>query len=97
MSQRAVITGVGIIAPNGTGKEAFWRALIAGESGIKKITRFDITGYPSKFAGEVVDFRPEDHFERKKLRFLSRFAQFALVATRTALGDAGVKIAAEIP
>ena len=53
---RVVITGVGAIAPNGIGKEAFWEGLIAGRSGIRRITRFDASQFPCQIAGEVTDF-----------------------------------------
>ena len=63
--RRAVITGLGVIAPNGIGKEAFWNALKEGQSGIKKITRFDASTYNSQVAGEVNDFDPTDYMSPK--------------------------------
>jgi 3-oxoacyl-[acyl-carrier-protein] synthase II len=58
--RRVVITGMGVIAPNGIGVENFWDSLVHGRSGIKMISRFDVSSYPSKIAGEVQDFDPTD-------------------------------------
>src|SRR5437868_3819890 len=60
---RVVITGMGILAPNGIGLEAFWESLLAGRSGIGPITLFDATGFKSQVAGEVKDFNPLDYIE----------------------------------
>jgi 3-oxoacyl-[acyl-carrier-protein] synthase II len=97
MAQRAVITGLGVIAPNGIGKERYWQALVTGRSGIRKISRFDTSAYPVKTGGEVLDFDPADYMERKKARMLSRFAQFALAASRMALEDAALIVENEDP
>ncbi|MGA2091272.1 MAG: beta-ketoacyl-[acyl-carrier-protein] synthase family protein [Endomicrobiales bacterium] len=93
MSRRAVITGIGVIAPNGIGKDNFWNATKSGTSGIKKIEQFDTSDYPSKIGGEVADFNPTDYMEKRKSKMLSRFAQFILVATRMAINDSGLCIA----
>ena len=68
MKRRVVITGLGVVAPNGIGKDEFWNSLRAGESGIKKISRFDTTGYPCQVAGEVDNFDPTDFMEPKTAR-----------------------------
>ncbi len=60
---RVVVTGMGILAPNGTGLEAFWESLLAGRSGIGPITLFDATGFKSRIAGEVKNFDPLDYIE----------------------------------
>jgi 3-oxoacyl-[acyl-carrier-protein] synthase II len=85
--RRAVITGLGVIAPNGIGKEAFWNALREGKSGITKLTRFDVSTYNSQVAGEVNDFDPTDYMSPKSARRMDRFAQFAVAAARMALDD----------
>jgi 3-oxoacyl-[acyl-carrier-protein] synthase II len=90
--RRAVITGLGIIAPNGIGKEAFWNALKEGKSGIVKITRFNASTYSSQVAGEVNDFEPTDYMSPKSARRLDRFTQFAVAASRMALEDAHLEI-----
>src|SRR6266516_6020995 len=59
LSRRVAITGLGVVAPNGIGKEAFWHACISGLSGIRLITRFDASVLPSRIAGEVADFAPD--------------------------------------
>lgn len=95
MPHRAVITGLGIIAPNGIGKDKYWQSIIAGKSGIRRISRFDTSQFPSHIGGEVLDFNPCEFMEKKKARLLSRFAQFALAATRMSLGDAALQIEKE--
>jgi 3-oxoacyl-[acyl-carrier-protein] synthase II len=90
--RRAVITGLGIVASNGIGKEAFWNALKEGKSGIKTITSFDASTYSTKIAGEVTDFEPTSFMSPKSARRIDRFAQFAIGATRLALEDAHLNI-----
>jgi 3-oxoacyl-[acyl-carrier-protein] synthase II len=90
--RRAVITGLGVIAPNGIGKIAFWNALKEGKSGIVKITRFDASTYSTKVAGEVNDFEPTDYLSPKSARRLDRFTQFAVAGSRMALKDAHLEI-----
>jgi 3-oxoacyl-[acyl-carrier-protein] synthase II len=92
MCSRAVITGIGVIASNGVGRKSFWNSLISGQSGIKKISRFDTSRYPSKIAGEVTDFNASNHIDKKQSRLLSRFAQFALASAGMAFEDAGLEI-----
>ncbi len=90
--RRVVITGLGVIAPNGIGKDVFWNALKQGKSGIRKITRFDVSSYPSQIAGEVNGFDPTDYMSPKSARRMDRFAQFAVACARMAIDDAGLKI-----
>ena len=90
--KRIVITGIGIIAPNGIGKEPFWRSLVEGISGIKKISSFDTTLFPCTVAGEIPNFNPADFIESKKIKRLDRFVQLALSATKLALADAKLDI-----
>lgn len=92
MGKRVVVTGVGPISPVGIGKEKFWQSLIKGVSGVDLITYFDASGYPTRMAGEVKDFDPTAFFDKKDLRRLDRFAQFAVVATQLALKDANLKL-----
>lgn len=90
--RRAVITGLGIIAPNGIGKEAFWNALKEGKSGIVKITRFDASTYSTHIAGEVNNFQPTDYMSPKSVRRLDRFCQFGVAAARMAMEDTHLEI-----
>jgi 3-oxoacyl-[acyl-carrier-protein] synthase II len=90
---RVVITGIGILAPNGIGLDAFWESLLAGRSGIGPITLFDATDLKSRIAGEVKDFDPLDYIEPElKPKRMARHTQFAYAATMMALRDAGLEI-----
>ena len=90
--RRVVITGLGVIASNGIGKDAFWKALKEGKSGIKKVTRFDVTTYTSHLAGEVHDFDPMDYMSPKNAKRMDIFAQFAVAASKMAIEDSGLTI-----
>jgi 3-oxoacyl-[acyl-carrier-protein] synthase II len=86
---RVVVTGMGILAPNGIGLEAFWESLVAGRSGIGTITRFDPSAFTSRIAGEVKDFEPLDYIDLKyKPKRMARHTQFAFAAMKMALADA---------
>jgi 3-oxoacyl-[acyl-carrier-protein] synthase II len=90
---RVVITGMGILAPNGIGNEEFWQSLVAGRSGIGPITLFDASDLKSRIAGEVKDFDPHTYIEPElKPKRMARHTQFAYVATKMALEDAGLEI-----
>jgi 3-oxoacyl-[acyl-carrier-protein] synthase II len=85
---------MGVLAPNGTGLKAFWRSLVAGESGIGPITLFDATGFKSRIAGEVKNFDPDDYISAsEKPRRLSRGTQLAFAATQFALRDSRIDLA----
>ena len=88
---RVAVTGLGVISPIGTGKENFWAACLAGKNGIGKITRFDATGYTSQIAGEVLDFDPVQFIDKKEIKRMDRYTQFALAATQLAVDDAQLK------
>jgi len=86
---RVVITGMGVLAPNGIGLEAFWSSLVAGKSGIGPITRFDASTFKSRIAGEVKNFEPLDYIDAKfKPRRMARHTQFAFAAMKMGLADA---------
>jgi 3-oxoacyl-[acyl-carrier-protein] synthase II len=88
---RVVITGMGILAPNGIGIEPFWKSILAGESGIGPITLFDANEFKSRIAGEVKNFNPADYIEAElKPKRMARHTQFAYAATMMALQDAGL-------
>lgn len=95
--QRVVITGMGAITPLGHNIPDTWAALLAGQSGIAPLTRFDTSDLRTRFGGEVKDFAPEKYMERKEARRLDPFIQFALVAAAEALRDAGLVVADEDP
>ncbi|HLY29315.1 MAG TPA: beta-ketoacyl-[acyl-carrier-protein] synthase family protein [Aggregatilineales bacterium] len=91
MQRRVVITGLGVVAPNGIGKEDFWNACIAGRSGIRHITRFDASLLPTRIAGEVPNFDPEAFgVIPEEVIHNDRNTQFALAAANLALQDAGL-------
>jgi len=90
LQRRVVVTGLGVVSPIGAGKEAFWKSLIAGISGVSTISLFDASAYPTQIAAEVKDFNPTDFIEPKESRRMDRFSQFAVVAAGMALKDAGL-------
>jgi beta-ketoacyl-acyl-carrier-protein synthase II len=92
-----VVTGQGVICPLGNNVEEFWKRLVAGESGIGPVTRFDTTAYDTRIAGEVRDFKPEEVMERKDIRRTDLFVQFAIAATAQAVKEAGLKDAGVDP
>ena len=94
--RRVVITGLGVVAPNGIGKDTFWQNLIAGKSAIDYITAFDPSPYPCHVAGEVRDFDPKAFTTTRKAGMMGRFSQFAIAATRLAFEDAKLTIRADL-
>lgn len=92
MNRRVVVTGLGTVSPVGIGKDDFWRALVAGESGIGKITAFDARDFASQIAGEVKDFDIADFIDNREARRMDRFSQLAIAASKLALEDSGLKI-----
>ncbi|GAH73069.1 unnamed protein product, partial [marine sediment metagenome] len=90
MNRRVVVTGLGVIAPNGIGKEEFWGALESGRSGITRISRFDPAPFPSQCAGEVNGFDPADYIERRRLKRMDRTAHLAFSAAKMAIKDANL-------
>ena len=90
--RRVVITGMGVVAPNGIGIENFWDSLVHGRSGIRRITHFDASSYPSQIAAEVPDFDPTDYMDPKTAKRLDRFVHFSLASASLALEDAEIKI-----
>ena len=85
--KRVVITGLGALTPIGNDTKTFWESLVEGKSGGCRISSFDVTAYSSQIAAEVKGFDPQDHFDRKEIRRIERFCQFAIVASRQALAD----------
>ena len=85
-----VVTGQGVVCPLGNTVEEFWKRLIAGESGIGPLTRFESAAYDTRIAGEVRGFKPEDFMDRKDIRRTDLFVQYAVAASRMALNQASV-------
>ncbi len=95
--RRVVVTGIGLVTPLGTGVEKNWDALIAGRSGIRRISRFsNLEAYPSQIAGEVPDFSPTDFIEPKEIKKMDLFIQYAVAAAVMAMTDSGLKIDTEL-
>src|SRR5262245_30795517 len=93
--RRVVITGLGIVAPNGIGKDAFWNACVEGRSGISPISSFDASRHPVRIAGEVKDFDVTPYLVnglRKNAKIMSRAARFGLGAAALALQDSGLDL-----
>jgi len=90
--RRVVITGIGIISSVGIGKDSFWKSLISGKSGVDKITRFDPSNFSTQIAAEVNDFNPENWLNKKQIRRMDRFTQFAVSAAKMACDDANLVI-----
>ncbi len=90
--QRVVITGIGLVTPNGIGTEETWRSVLAAESGIGPITLFDAATFSTRFAGEVKGFDPERWMPKKKIKEMGRFAQLAVAASTICLQDAAIEL-----
>src|SRR5258706_4809724 len=89
--RRVVITGLGVLAANGIGKVNFWQASVAGQSGIRRITRFDASPLPTQIAGEIANFDPQAlGLTQEECSSLDRGTQLALAAANLALQDAGL-------
>jgi len=95
LARRVVVTGVGLVSALGVGTEQTWSNLLAGKSGIGPITHFDTTGFSTKFAAEVKGFDPLQFVEKKELKKMGLFIQFALAAAQFALEQSGLKILPE--
>ena len=95
--RRAVITGIGVISPIGTGRENFWNGLRQQKSAVQEITRFDPTPFKCHIAAQVNDFHAADHIEDRRARRLDRFALFSIAAARLALLDAELDSRKENP
>jgi 3-oxoacyl-[acyl-carrier-protein] synthase II len=95
LNRRVVVTGIGLVSPVGIGTQVNWEALCTGTSGIGPITRFDATAFSTRFAGEVKGFDPLQFIEKKELKKMDIFIQFAVAASQFAMDDAGLKVTAE--
>ncbi len=91
-ARRVVVTGIGVVAPIGLGKDNFLAGLRGGDSGIAPITRFDVSGFESKVAGEVNDFDAVEHLGLRRVHQMGRAAHFAVASAGMALDDAGLDL-----
>lgn len=92
MKNRVVVTGMGVISPVGNTVEEFWESLLAGKSGIDHIKAFDVSDYPTRIAGEVKNFNPEDWMDKKDVKRTDRFVQFAMAAAKLAMENSGLNM-----
>ena len=90
-----VVTGVGLVTPCGIGIDNVWNNILNGQSGIGPITRFDITQFDTKFAGEIQEFTPEDYIQPKEVKKMDLFIQYAIAAAQIAVNDAGLDMGRE--
>src|SRR5512133_861922 len=99
-NRRVVVTGVGLVSPLGIGTVPNWDALVAGKSGIGPITKFDVNEfeveYSTRIAGEVKDFDPLAFVEKKDVKKMDVFIQYAIAASQYAVADAGLSVTEDI-
>jgi 3-oxoacyl-[acyl-carrier-protein] synthase II len=95
LPRRVVVTGVGLLTSVGIGTETVWAAIKSGANGIAPITSFDTTGFNCRIAGEVKGFDPGDYVEKKEIKKMGRFIQFAIAASDFALQASGFKVSPE--
>src|SRR5947209_15495513 len=91
MTPRVVITGMGVVSPNGIGKEAFCRAILAGKSGVKRITCYDVSSLPVQIAGEIPEFDELAWIDARERKHVSRVVPLCIAASTEALKDAGLE------
>ncbi len=89
--RRVVVTGIGMVTPLGIGTQESWEAFLEGKSGVSLITKFDTSQFSSKIAGEIKNFNPLDFIEKKEVRKMDLFIQYALAAAQLAVEDSGLK------
>ncbi|MCZ2269022.1 MAG: beta-ketoacyl-ACP synthase II [Ignavibacteriales bacterium] len=90
--KRVVITGLGAVTPIGVNVPDYWQALLSGKNGVAPITLFDAAKFDTKFAAEVKDFNPENYFDKKAVKRLDRFSQFAIASAVQAVDDSEVNL-----
>jgi 3-oxoacyl-[acyl-carrier-protein] synthase II len=93
--ERVVITGIGLVTPNGIGTEETWRSVLAAQSGIGPVTLFDASPFPTRFAGEVKGFVAEQVVPKKKVREMGRFAHLSVAASQRCMEDAAIALTEE--
>jgi 3-oxoacyl-[acyl-carrier-protein] synthase II len=93
--RRVVITGIGAVTPIGHTREGLWQGVLRGKSGVRRVSAFDISGYRSQVAAEVLDFDAAPYLDRKQLKRLDRYSQFALCAAKMAVVDAELHLETE--
>src|SRR6202171_3569427 len=95
LERRVVVTGGGLVTPLGIGVDKNWEALMAGRSGIGPITRFDASEFPARVAGEVSDFAREDGIEKRDVKKMDPFIQYAVASADQAMKQSGFQVTEE--
>jgi len=95
LRKRVVVTGMGLVIPTGIGVQTAWKNICESRSGVGRLTRFNPNGFETKIAAEVKGFNPEAYIEKKEIKKMDLFIQYALAATKEALEDSGLKIIPE--
>jgi hypothetical protein len=95
LRRRVVVTGVGLVIPTGIGVAEAWKNVCEGKSGIGALTRFDAKDFETRIAGQVKGFTPEEYIEKKDIKKMDLFVQYALAATKESMEDAQLKITPE--
>jgi 3-oxoacyl-[acyl-carrier-protein] synthase II len=94
LNRRVVVTGIGLVSAVGIGTRETWAGLLAGQSGVTRITRFDVSGYATQIAAEVKGFDPLAFIEKKDIKKMDLFIQYAIAAAQFAMDDSGLQITA---
>jgi 3-oxoacyl-[acyl-carrier-protein] synthase II len=94
LNRRVVVSGIGLVSALGIGTRETWAALLAGQSGVTRITRFDVSGYATQIAAEVKGFDPLAFIEKKEIKKMDLFIQYAIAAAQFAMDDSGLQITA---
>lgn len=92
MTRRVVVTGLGVVSPVGNDVPTFWANLLAGKSGIRGIDRFDVSEFSTRIAGLIVGFDPERYMDKKDLRHMDMFTQYAVYAAHEAMAHSGLQV-----
>ena len=90
--RRIVITGIGAITPIGHGREGLWQGVLRGQSAVRRVSAFDVSDYRCQVAAEVRDFNPTPYLDKKQLKRLDRYSQFAVCSAKMAVADAGLDL-----
>src|SRR5919109_5088992 len=97
LQRRVVITGIGAVTPIGHGREGLWQGILRGKSAVRRVSAFDVDAYRCQVAAEVRDFDPTPYLDKKQLRRLDRYSQFAVCSAKMAIADADLRLDAEAP
>lgn len=95
--RRVAVTGMGLVSPLGCGLDSFWERLVKGQSGIRPITRFDVSAFASRIGGELIEFNVDEFVPRKEQRRMDPFCHYGMAAAKLAVADSGIDFAVTDP